>query len=133
MRRSPRTTLMAIPFVALALAAAGCGSSEIAADEVPGSPPALAVPTDAELSAGGSDADADASADADADSGDAAGDGATAAPETTTPAEPTDPSGSTEAPAEPAPEEGAADPEQPPAGSAPEQFESFCEQNAGAC
>jgi hypothetical protein len=33
----------------------------------------------------------------------------------------------------PAPEETAPEDSPPPAGSAPEQFESFCEQNAGAC
>jgi len=139
MRRSPRTTLLALPFVALALAAAGCGGSEVDADEVPGAPPALTVPTEGELGAGtDADADAEANPDASADestedpaeSGAATDPDAAAAPETT---EPVDPSGGTTAPETAAPDEGAADPAQPPADSPPEQFESFCEQNAGAC
>jgi hypothetical protein len=134
MNRSPRTILLALPFAALALAAAGCGGSEVGAEEVPGSPPALVVPSDSELGAGGSNADASSEASADES---AAGDAEAGADSGTTdsgtggsaaPAAPAEPSGGTEAPETAAPE-----PTQPPAGSAPEQFENFCEQNAGAC
>ena len=38
MRRSTRTSLLAILVAVLAFAA-GCGGSEVAADEVPGAPP----------------------------------------------------------------------------------------------
>ena len=134
MRRSPRKTLLTLSAVALAFAAAGCGTSEVSADEVPGGPPALIVPSDSELGATGSKADAssdstdtgtaDSSADAQSDTSGTSG---TAAPTTAT-----EPSGGTTAPA--APEDTTTDPAQPPAaGSAPEQFETFCEQNAGAC
>jgi hypothetical protein len=133
MQRSPRTTLLALAPAVLALAAAGCGGSEVTAHEVPGPPPALTVPTDGELASGAADADADADPDAtaepDADAGTTEPDagvvpedssGGAVAPETE------------EAPA--VPEETTAPEETPPpAGSAPEQFESFCEQNAGAC
>ena len=47
--RPPRTALLAI--AAVALAVAGCGGGEVDADEVPGSAPALTVPSDSELSA----------------------------------------------------------------------------------
>jgi hypothetical protein len=134
MRLPSRTALLALVVAALAVLAAGCGAGEIASDEVPGSPPALVVPTDSELGAAGSDADetssdTDEDADADADAGTA--DPGTAA----TP--PADTSGGTVAPetqaAPAAPEETAPEETPPPAGSPPEQFESFCEQNAGAC
>jgi polysaccharide biosynthesis protein PslG len=130
MRRATRTTLPIL--AALALAAAGCGTSEIAADEVPGSPPALVVPTDSELGASGSNANgsADTSADSTAAADSGTADSGTA--ESTTPAEPAAPSGGTAAPDTAAPEP-TTDPAQPPAGSPPETFESFCEQNAGAC
>lgn len=140
MRRTPRTTALASLLAALALAAAGCGGSDVASDEVPGAPPALTVPTDSELEAPAEeDADAETDPDASADETedpatadpDAAIDPDAAVPETE---EPVDPSGGAVAPeTETAPDETAVDPAQPPAGSAPEQFESFCEQNAGAC
>ena len=76
--RHLRKTLLAIIAV-LALAAAGCGGSEVDADEVPGNPPALTVPSDTELESGGSDeADADAATDESTDeSTDASSDEAT--------------------------------------------------------
>jgi hypothetical protein len=131
MRRSPRTTLVTL--AALALATAGCGTSEIHADEVPGSPAALVVPTDSELGASGSNADASADSSADASAGADSGTADSGTAESTTPAEPAAPSGGTAAPETAAPEDTTTDPAQPPAGSPPEQFETFCEQNAGAC
>jgi hypothetical protein len=132
MSRLHRTSLLAVLLAAPALAA-GCGGSQIAADEVPGSPPALTVPSDTELGAAGSNADATSGSNADesADSADggASADGGTAdsgtaAPEAT----------ATPAPAATrAPEDSTGGAEPPPAGSTPEQFENFCEQNAGAC
>ena len=136
MRRSPRTTLLALTFAALAAAAAGCGASEIDADEVPGAAPALVVPTDSELGASGSSADESSSstdegadADAPADTGaDELGHACCSAG-----GHERRHRGSRDADRPAAPEETAPEEEPPPAGSAPEQFESFCEQNAGAC
>ena len=68
MRPSLRTSLTALVFAVLALAAAGCGGSQVSADEVPGAPAALTVPTDNELGASDATSGDDASADADADS-----------------------------------------------------------------
>ena len=127
MHRFSPTTLLALALCALTLVAAGCGGGEVAAGEVPGGPPALTVRSDSELGAGGSGADA---ADgADAESEDAAS-SATAEPTATAA-----PEGGTTAPDDAAaPEDAAAaEPEQPAAETAPDQFESFCEQNAGAC
>ena len=130
-----RGTLLTLPLAAVALAAAGCGASEISAEEVPGSPPALIVPVDSELGASGSGADAstDTTTDESADATTGADSGTTGTADTGTTVAPADPSGGTAAP-EVAPEDTTTtEPAQPPAGSAPEQFESFCEQNAGAC
>jgi hypothetical protein len=136
---------MALLLAVLAIAAAGCGGSEVAADEVPGAPPALTVPTDEDLGGGGnadnassddgnaSGDDADADANADADSGADGTTDDTATPEAT--AEPPatdDTTGGTTTPETTAPEDTATN-DTPPAGSEAEQFESFCEQNAGAC
>ena len=131
-----RTTVLTLLLAALAFAAAGCGASEIDADEVPGSPPALIVPVDSELGASGSgaDASADSSTDESADAEAGADTGTTGTAESTAPAPATDPSGGTAAPETAAPEDTTTtDPAAPPAGSPPEQFETFCEQNAGAC
>ncbi len=138
MRPAPRTSLLALAFAVLALLAAGCGAGDVPADEVPGAPPALIVPSDSELGASGSNADASTDADADADATadeDAAATDETAEPDTgaAVPEATEDTSGGTAAPtAEAAPEDTTTE-EPPAAGSAPEQFESFCEQNAGAC
>jgi len=130
MSRSPRTPLLALTFAIVALAAVGCGGGEVSAEEVPGAPPALVVPTDSALGSGGaSSSDGSTGTDNGTDSGADTG----TADTTTTPE---DTSGGTAAPetdSAPAPEDTTTEPEQPPAGSAPEQFESFCEQNAGAC
>jgi hypothetical protein len=133
LRSAPRTSLLALTFAVLALLAAGCGANEVPSDEVPGPPAALIVPSDSELGAAGSNADASADATAGED---AATTDSTAETDTSGAAAPTAPedtSGGTAAPtAEPAPQDTTTD-EPPAAGSPPEQFESFCEQNAGAC
>jgi hypothetical protein len=128
---------MALIVALLALAVAGCGGGEVDADEVPGAPPAIVLPSDDDLGGGSSNAsadsgtaqeDADANADGTADE-DAAADTGT----TTTP--PEDTSGGTTAPeptATAVPDAPTTD-TPPETGSAPEQFEDFCEQNAGAC
>jgi hypothetical protein len=130
--RSPRTAILAI--AALVLAVAGCGGGEVSAEEVPGSPPALTVPSDSELGA----PETDTATDEDA----------TTEPEATPTEEPaaTDESAAPVVPAEP--ETGGTVPEEPQAAvpedtteeapAAPEeapteQFDSFCEQNVGAC
>jgi hypothetical protein len=135
--RIPRTSLTALLLAVLALAAAGCGGSEVSADEVPGPPPALTVPSDNAIGTGGSGAadgstepgatpTPDASATPDASGTGASTDGATAPSSGT--------SGGTTAPdAETTPSDTATTDQAPAAGSAPQQFESFCEQNAGAC
>jgi hypothetical protein len=137
MRRSTRTSLMALLVAVVAFAAAGCGGSEVASDEVPGPPPALTVPSDNDIGSGGSNASdstssqdgTDSSTDSSADSG-AADSGATDSP-TATPAP--DTSGGTAAPEPTAAPDTATSDQPPAAGSPPEQFENFCEQNAGAC
>jgi hypothetical protein len=136
MRRSPRILLMALLLAVVPIVATGCGGSEVSADEVPGPPPALTVPSDTELGGGGGGGDGnsdssnsdDTSNSDDAASGDAT---ATPTPEATTP--PADTSGGTTAPeTDTAPDDTATN-DTPPAGAEAEQFESFCEQNAGAC
>lgn len=129
MRRAPRTTLLTL--AVLALAAAGCGTSDIPADEVPGGPPALIVPSDSELGASGSNANAGAGSSTDESTGADSGTADSGTADSTTSEEPAAPSGGTAAPETAAPEDTTT--EQPPAGSPPEQFETFCEQNAGAC
>jgi hypothetical protein len=140
MRRSSRTIILVL--AALAVAATGCGGSDVDADEVPGAPPALTVPSDSELESGGADeADAEATATPEESSDeavepDAATEDPAAATEPVVPEETADPSGGAAAPESQAaaPEEDTTEePAQPPADSPPEQFESFCEQNAGAC
>ena len=136
-----RRGITALLLVAL-LGLAGCGGSEIAADEVPGSPPTLSLPPDEEPAAAedsGSNADSDSSStekDTGADTGatdDAATDtgstgGTTAAPDTAATAAPE------EAPATGGTEPEATAPESTGgAGGDEQQFEDFCNQNPGAC
>jgi hypothetical protein len=143
MRRSTRTSLMALIVAIPALAAAGCGGGQVSADEVPGPPPALTVPSDNDIGGSGSGSSnsssssedsssgsSDGSTDSGADSGTAdsgTADGGT----TTTP--PADEGGGTAAPEATAAPDTATNDQQPAPGSPPEQFENFCEQNAGAC
>ena len=135
--RPLRTLLTAVLAIA-SLAAAGCGGGQVSADEVPGPPPALTVPTDSELGGGAADDAAEDSGTAD-ESSDSADEGADTGttdegatdPSTTAPA---DESGGAAVPeATAAPEDSAANDTPPPAGSEAEQFEDFCAQNAGAC
>jgi hypothetical protein len=136
MRRSPRTSLMALVAV-LTFAAAGCGGSEVASDEVPGAPPAITVPSDSDLGGGSSNAadntgssdDNSSSTDDSADSADSGSADSGAATATPVP----DTSGGTAAPEATAAPDTATSDQPPDAGSPPEQFENFCEQNAGAC
>ena len=149
--RTPRTALLAVLVAFAALAVAGCGGGEVSADEVPGAAPALTVPSDSDIGSADS-ASADDSATRRLQHGrldgrqlghrdlrhrhdrhrhhghrhDRRDDHAVDErhhrrhghrDRTTTPS--TGDGGTTDTP--------------PAAGSAPEQFESFCEQNAGAC
>ena len=125
--RRLRPFLLALVLVAgLAPAAAGCGSSEVAAEEVPGPPPELTIPrgrgADDPLADTGNAADQTASGDATPTP--------TATPSgtgsTTAPAAPTAPT------ATPQPD-GPGNDQAPAAGTAPDKFEEFCQQNAGAC
>jgi hypothetical protein len=123
LRRSPRIPPIALLLAVLALTA-GCGAGEISPDEVPGPPPALTVTSDTELGAADDAATATDETAADADTAEepAAADADAAAP-----AEDAVVPEATAAPEE------APVTEEPAPGSPPEQFEDFCEQNAGAC
>jgi hypothetical protein len=133
MRRLPRTSLMALVAV-LIFAAAGCGGSEVASDEVPGAPAAITVPSDNDLGGSGSKAaDNSASADEDNSSADNSADSADSATPTPTATPAPDTSGGAAAPEATAAPDTASSDQPPDAGSPPEQFENFCEQNAGAC
>jgi hypothetical protein len=135
MRRSTRTSLMALLVAVLAFAATGCGGSEVASEEVPGPPAALTVPSDTDL--GGSKAADNAASGANgngtssADSGSA--DSGAATDPTATPTPSADTSGGTAAPEATAAPDTATNDTPPAAGSPPQQFEDFCAQNAGAC
>jgi hypothetical protein len=133
MRRLPRTSLMALVAV-LIFAAAGCGGSEVSSDEVPGAPAAITVPSDNDLGSGGSKADnSGSSADEDNSSADNSADSADGATPTPTATPAPDTSGGAAAPEATAAPDTATSDQPPDAGSPPEQFEDFCEQNAGAC
>jgi hypothetical protein len=117
----------------LALAAAGCGSGDSLAPEVPG-PPADVVLPEATVAPTSDDENAD-SADQDSSTDEGTTDdttapedtGATGDTGTTTP----DTSGGTTAPeAEP---DSPTNDTPPPADSEAQQFEDFCDQNPGAC
>lgn len=127
--RALRTTILAV--AAVALAAAGCGGGEVSADEVPGSPPALTVPSDSEL--GAPETDTGTGEDATTDE-DAATDDSAATDQSAAPVAPADADGGTTVPEPQAavPDDTAETPAAPE--EAPtEQFDSFCEQNVGAC
>lgn len=142
-----------------ALLLAGCGGTQIQADEVSGAPPELAVP---EGEAAGALEDADAASSSSSDdqdsdttstststdeqsSGDsaggsspssgggaAAGSGGASAGSTATPApQATATPAPTQAPA--APQDDAQNDAAPPASTGAERFEDFCQQNPGAC
>jgi hypothetical protein len=125
----------------LALAAVGCGSSEAEVPEVPGPPVELTVPhvkgaadlsqegdatpTPTPTAEGGATATPAATADSGTTGSTGTGTGTNTGATT----------GGTDAAATPAP--ATQDPPTtdtaPPAGSAPEKFEQFCQENAGAC
>ena len=118
----------------LALAAAGCGSDDSLAPEVPGPPADVVLPTSTVAPAADENGD---SADQDSSSTDeGTTDEGTTTPEdtgatgdtgTTTP----DTSGGTTAPDAEA--DSPTNDTPPPADSEAEQFEDFCAQNPGAC
>jgi negative regulator of sigma E activity len=137
-----RRVAVAAMVAALAVLAAGCGGSKIAADEVPGSPVALTTQMDRQAPEGArpdSSSTSSSDTDTDADSGDTS----------TSDQSGTDSGGDTGAAATPAPAEtpapdagggtqdqtqqGTAPAEPAPQGSDEQRFEEFCDQNAGAC
>ena len=123
-----RSTLL-VTVLALALAAAGCGSNEAQVPEVPGPPAELTVPHQkgaADLSQSSASAtptpSASATATPTAASGATGSTGTTGGTGTNTAATPA-----------PASQDTQANDTKPAAGSAPQQFEQFCQENAGAC
>jgi hypothetical protein len=117
----------------LALAAAGCGSDETLAPEVPGPPADVVLPESTVAPAADKDADS-ADQDSSADEGSSTDDttapedsGATGDTGATTP----DTSGGTTAPDAEA--DSPTNDTPPPEDSEAEQFEDFCAQNPGAC
>ena len=120
MRRGRPALLLLL--VAL-LGVGGCGGNEIAADEVPGSPPTLSLPPDEEPAAA---ADSGDPQDADEQDADEDADAATGAA--------TDTGAGTDTGAATAPAAApTAAPETGGAGGDEQQFEDFCNQNPGAC
>lgn len=138
--------LAALTIVLLALLA-GCGGDDVAYEEVTGAPPEITIPPDSGLTAaapaeegtdeGVSTSETDPEADPATDAGTTAG--GTEAPATpVTPDESAtggtttdgtlDSGGSTAVP-----EDGPENDTPPEPGSEAEEFEEFCEQNAGAC
>lgn len=129
-----RRGLPALLLLVALLLVAGCGGNEIAADEVPGSPPTLSLPPDEAPAAADSANDSsnqdEAPTDEEADTGASTGSDTGAATDT----------GTTPAPAATAaPDTGGAAPEATAApdtggaGGDESQFEDFCNQNPGAC
>jgi hypothetical protein len=130
--RIPRTALLAI--AAVALGVAGCGGGEVSADEVPGSPPPLTVPSDSELDAPETDTgttDEDSTTDPDAATEDPAATDESAAP--VVPADPETGGAVPEDPQAAVPEDTTGETPAAPEEAPTEQFDSFCEQNVGAC
>jgi hypothetical protein len=122
-----RPFLLSLILVAgLVPVAAGCGSGDVASEEVPGDPPVLSIPRER-----GSE---DALADTGNASDQTANGDATPTPTPTSEsgaAAPAD--GETQA-ATPTPQvDGPGNDQAPAAGTAPDKFEEFCQQNDGAC
>ena len=117
----------------LALAAAGCGSDDSLAPEVPGPPADVVLPES--TVAPTADENADDTADEDASTDDSTTDESTTPEDTgTTPdtgATTPDTSGGTTAPDAEA--DSPTNDTPPPEDSEAEQFEDFCAQNPGAC
>jgi hypothetical protein len=113
-----------ISLVLVGAFAAGCGSGDLASEEVPGDPPVLNIPRER----GSEDALADTG---NASDGNAKGD-ATPTPTPTPDAETG--AAAPAATATPAPAaDGPGNDQAPAAGTAPDKFEEFCQQNEGAC
>jgi hypothetical protein len=134
--RIRRTSVPAL-MLAVAALAAGCGGSEVPADEVPGGPVTLTVPVDEQIDgASSSSANDGTAADATADA--TADDSATTDDTTTDQAAPADDGSGTAAPST-TDDGGAVAPEPAPATDEPAAApdtggtSEFCEQNAGAC
>jgi hypothetical protein len=124
-----RPFLLVLLLVAgLAPVAAGCGSSSVASEEVPGDPPVLTIPR--EKGADDPLADTGNAADQTAD-----GDATPTPTPTSTPAAGTGTTtnGGTQAPATAPATDGPGNDQAPAAGTAPDKFEEFCQQNEGAC
>jgi hypothetical protein len=116
----------------LALAAAGCGSGDSLAPEVPGPPadvvlPQATVAPSADENADSADQDSSTDENSTDDTTTPEDSGATGDTGATTP----DTSGGTTAPEAEA--DSPTNDTPPPADSEAEQFESFCAQNPGAC
>ena len=128
--RRLRSALL-LPLLSLALIAPGCGGGDAAVEEVPGPPPTLSVPHQkgaADVSADPEDATPTPTPTAEATPtpADTGSTGTTGGTGTNTGAT------ATPAPA-PATQDSPAADQAPAAGSPPEKFEQFCQENAGAC
>jgi hypothetical protein len=124
-----RPFLLALLLVAgLAPVAAGCGSSSAASEEVPGDPPVLTIPrekgADDPLADTGNAADQTANGDATPTPTSTPDSGAGTTGTT---------DGGTQAPATAPSTDGPGNDQAPAAGTAPDKFEEFCQQNEGAC
>ena len=125
-----RSTLL-VTVLALALAAAGCGSGGSDVPEVPGPPAELTVPH----VKGAADLSEDASATPTSTPSADATETPTPATGTTGSTGTTGTGGTTAATPTPAPQQqdSASNDTKPADGSPPQQFEQFCQENAGAC
>jgi hypothetical protein len=123
--------LIAVPFIALTLAA--CGGSKVAYQPVPGDPVDLSVPGSGEALAPEATPTPTPTPTETPEAGAAL---ATPTPDanagagTTETAPQADAGGGNEAPADP---DSATNDQPPPAGSDAQQFEDFCAENPGAC
>jgi hypothetical protein len=130
--RRIRSTLL-LPVLGLALLAPGCGSGDTAVQEVPGPPPALTVP---HQKGAGDLSGASGSATPTPTPTPSAAGAATATPAGTGTTGTTGATGTnTGAAATPVPatQDSPTSDTAPPAGSPPQKFEQFCQENAGAC
>jgi len=125
-----------LSLLGLALIASGCGGDDAAVEEVPGPPPVLSVPHQK----GAADVSADEDATPTPTPTPEGGAEATPTPEgtgSTGTTEGADTGTNTGAAATPAPapatQDSPAADQAPAAGSPPEKFEQFCQENAGAC
>ena len=130
--RRLRSALL-LPLLSLALIAPGCGGDAGAVEEVPGAPPTLSVPHQkgaADISADSEDATptptptAEGGAEATPTPAGTGSTGTTGGTGTNT--------GAAATPA-PATQDSPTADQAPAAGSPPEKFEQFCQENAGAC